>query len=323
MTNPAIEILAPAPDIVGFEDLVDEILERLGRSSPATACVVGRPGSGRTTALRALATRLGAEHGDGPVHGSRVARLRAESVVGGSRAEPLRELVQRGEAGDVVAIDDLEVVMLLASPAYDLDVRGAVRALIGRSDVRTVVTLDADYAQQLETQEAELFGELEIVRVPELESDDLDEIGVGHAWELSTEQGVGVPAGLVEAAAGPSIRGDRKVHPGLMMQRLDHAATRARLRGAETATVEDLELTAGAGAELMPAPELSKLLRERIAGQDEAVERVCKRLALTRAGLDLRPHRPNGVFLFAGPSGVARRRSRRRSRTPSMAGRTS
>jgi hypothetical protein len=44
----------------------------------------------------------------------------------------------------------------------------------------------------------------------------------------------------------------------------------------------------------------------RIRGQDAAVEKIAERLNLTRARLDLRPERPNGVFLFAGPTGVGK-----------------
>lgn len=47
-------------------------------------------------------------------------------------------------------------------------------------------------------------------------------------------------------------------------------------------------------------------LRGRVLGQDEAIERIVERLALTSVELDHRPHRPNGVFLLAGPTGVGK-----------------
>lgn len=51
---------------------------------------------------------------------------------------------------------------------------------------------------------------------------------------------------------------------------------------------------------------LRDVLRGRVRGQDHVIESVVDRLAITRQGLDLRPHRPNGVFLFAGPTGVGK-----------------
>ena len=51
---------------------------------------------------------------------------------------------------------------------------------------------------------------------------------------------------------------------------------------------------------------LSRQLRSRIVGQDEALEVIVDRLALTRMQFDLRPHRPDGVFLLAGASGTGK-----------------
>lgn len=41
-------------------------------------------------------------------------------------------------------------------------------------------------------------------------------------------------------------------------------------------------------------------------GQDHAIETVVRRLALTRRSFDLRPERPDGVFFFAGLTGVGK-----------------
>lgn len=52
--------------------------------------------------------------------------------------------------------------------------------------------------------------------------------------------------------------------------------------------------------------ELLRQLKARIVGQDEALETIVARLALTRMQFDLRPKRPDGVFLLAGPSGTGK-----------------
>ena len=50
---------------------------------------------------------------------------------------------------------------------------------------------------------------------------------------------------------------------------------------------------------------LADNLRQRVIGQDEAVERVARSLQRSRAGLKA-AERPIGVFLFAGPTGVGK-----------------
>ncbi len=51
---------------------------------------------------------------------------------------------------------------------------------------------------------------------------------------------------------------------------------------------------------------LRAALRGSLLGQDHAIETVVRRLALTRRSFDLRPERPDGVFFFAGPTGVGK-----------------
>jgi len=51
--------------------------------------------------------------------------------------------------------------------------------------------------------------------------------------------------------------------------------------------------------------ELEAILKQRVIGQDEAIERVCKRLIMAHAGLAER-NGPLAVLLFLGPSGVGK-----------------
>ena len=50
---------------------------------------------------------------------------------------------------------------------------------------------------------------------------------------------------------------------------------------------------------------MEEILKERIIGQDEAIERLAKSIRRARAGLK-DPKRPIGVFLFLGPTGVGK-----------------
>lgn len=62
----------------------------------------------------------------------------------------------------------------------------------------------------------------------------------------------------------------------------------------------------GESHEPLDSASLLALLRSEVLGQDEALERLVRRLALTRRELDLRPERPDGVFLLLGPTGVGK-----------------
>jgi type VI secretion system protein VasG len=57
--------------------------------------------------------------------------------------------------------------------------------------------------------------------------------------------------------------------------------------------------------ELRTVLDLAPLLRERVIGQDHALQAVAERVRTARARLE-DPNKPKGVFLFAGPSGVGK-----------------
>lgn len=104
--------------------------------------------------------------------------------------------------------------------------------------------------------------------------------------------------------------------PDKAIDLLDRAGARARAEKraqvdrrtvAETlATVQNLplDMVLGEGSDARMLT-LEEALKGRLVGQDEAVEKVCQRLALAQAGLIGR-RGPVGVFLLIGPPGVGK-----------------
>src|SRR5262249_21488579 len=108
---------------------------------------------------------------------------------------------------------------------------------------------------------------------------------------------------------------------------LDEACSQARVFSIEHEEEkgqvgESPEITAGMIAEVIstrtgipvraPGPEgrdrllsLQARLEARVIGQNEATQRVAQAIQVARAGLKAR-HRPAGVFLFLGPTGVGK-----------------
>ena len=52
--------------------------------------------------------------------------------------------------------------------------------------------------------------------------------------------------------------------------------------------------------------QLEELLKHRIVGKDEAIQRVADTIRIRRTSLDFKPHRPDGSFLIVGPAGVGK-----------------
>ena len=89
----------------------------------------------------------------------------------------------------------------------------------------------------------------------------------------------------------------------------NNALLRNRVTDAEVAEVvckwTGVPVTRLLGGERDKLLKLEDELRARVVGQDEAVKTVCEAVRRARAGL-ADPNRPNGSFLFLGPTGVGK-----------------
>jgi ATP-dependent Clp protease ATP-binding subunit ClpA len=140
-----------------------------------------------------------------------------------------------------------------------------------------------------------------------LDAAQLEEIARSRLPELAAHHDVQMPESLIQTAIEPPRPGDARSHPGLMLDRLDQAALRSRIRRADVVEPRDFALGAdGSRWPRVDADDLAARIKEHVRGQAHAIESIAARLALTSAKLDLRPERPNGVFLLVGPTGVGK-----------------
>jgi ATP-dependent Clp protease ATP-binding subunit ClpA len=131
------------------------------------------------------------------------------------------------------------------------------------------------------------------------------EIIASASQHLSSLHHVSVPPEIVSTAAAIAPRLTGHVQPGLGISTIDSACVRARMRRSAEVEVQDLRGDIVVNTTL-DHERLAGDLAGSVIGQDHVVATVASRLALTHAGLDVRPERPNGVFLFVGPTGVGK-----------------
>jgi ATP-dependent Clp protease ATP-binding subunit ClpA len=302
----------PDNTIVGRDTLVDQLIGLLGRRRPATPLLVGASGVGRTAVLSALAARLNQSDYSGPLAGRRLLRVCAESVVAAQRSATLRELARtldnRSDVDmPIVAIDDLEVIAALGGDVADRDMLGVIRALVGNERVPVLLIVGSQYQSRLAVYDTELTRQLVPVPVPLLDQQTLLAIAKTRAGQFATYHSVDLPDAIVELATTPLRPNSDRTHPAMMLERLDAACARAAIRAGRQVTKRDLDLgEEGSASTGLDVDGLIERLATHVIGQDQALTVVSTRLALTRAKLDLQPTRPDGVFLFVGPTGVGK-----------------
>ncbi len=284
--------------------LVDPILTSLAVGG--TPLVVGPEGSGRSSLASLLAHRLASPTYRGPLAGRSVVRVRASDAVvteTGERVEGL--LVDVGDRA-IVVLDDLEVLAGLGSGAgrADAALLAVVRGAVEHPTRRVVLVVGSTYVAALRGAEPELVDECTEIDIPAMTDADVRRALEWHARAAISRSGVSVDGGVLDAALSPRRPTDIDSHPALAVRRLDRGIATAVLRGDQRVHVEDV-----IALDVRPPFDIRRArtgLGTRIVGQDDALDHVVRRLAITRSELDVRPTRPDGVFLFAGPTGTGK-----------------
>jgi ATP-dependent Clp protease ATP-binding subunit ClpA len=302
-------LLVPFPaDSPRFPDRsaqVDDILVMLGRARPVTPLLVGRAGSGRTALLSELAARLAEVPSTSRAAGYDVVRLNPAHLFSRGLGGRLTSAIKSLARPTIVCVDDLETVLKVSNHYLDLEALHALRSAMDLDDVRLVAAIDESMLGMLLRAEPEFVASLTQVDVQLQSGDSRDRIVRDAAAELGAIHGVEIDPAVVTAAAAMTSAATGGTQPGLGISAVDSACSRAVLRGSRRVEVPDLR------TDHVPAPQidfdgLCATLQKSVVGQEHTIDRVARRLALTKARLDLRPERPDGVFLFVGPTGVGK-----------------
>lgn len=290
----------PDDGVMGRESVVAGILDALDRRERTSVLLVGPEGCGRTAMAAALASAV-------EDRGLTVIRLDSAATPPDKRMAALTEMLRLARDQGILFIDDLEIALGLGYPTgADSGFLMQLRPAIEASGTRIVAVLANAYLDRMNGTDRELVEELARVDLPVLPADILRKVVSERAGGIATFHGVQIPDSLLESSLVEAESGEIGTHPALAIRRLDIAAARrARQEPGGVVAIEDLpmpiRLPRGVDRERLAAA-----LRAKVVGQDKAIDAVVARLSITVAEFDLNPHRPDGVFLFAGPTGVGK-----------------
>ncbi|HEX8191160.1 MAG TPA: AAA family ATPase, partial [Pyrinomonadaceae bacterium] len=303
-------------------------LEAAVRREPArSVLLVGESGAGKTALVRALAARLRA---DGwLVFEAAPAEVLAGQVYIGQIEERVRAIVQQLEGKRVLWVMPNFHEALWAgrhrySPTGVLDL---LLPHVESGAVRLVGEVPARAYEQLVRLRPRLRTAMQTCRVAPLSDEETLELG--RRW---AERGTADGGGAVETSdAAPraterTLREalqlakqylDEKAAPGNLLLLLEATGRRLLAEGGGSGEIrlDDLLVTlsqlTGLPVQMLDEregldlSELRAFFERRVLGQPEAVECLVERVAMIKAGLT-DPTRPQGVFLFVGPTGTGK-----------------
>ncbi len=321
---------------VGRREELLQVIQTLARSSKNNPVLVGEPGVGKTAVVEALAVRL--VEGKVPefLQGSRIIELNMGVLVAGTSyrgefEERLTGIIREAtEQKDVILfIDEIHTLIGTGKVGGSMDAAQILKPALARGELRCIgATTIAEYRKHIET-DAALERRFEKVIVEEPSRDECIEMLKGIREKLENHHGCTIDDEAISSAVELSIRFDSDHRlPDKAIDLLDRAGAKQQAprltmvgQNSSIGTI-NAESIADVLASKLGMPRdiisghlgsnfkshlhgLAVRLKERIIGQDVAVDSVAQRLIMAYSGISARKG-PLGVFLFLGPSGVGK-----------------
>lgn len=317
-------------EIIGREREIQEIFEALNCKYKNNVLIVGEDGVGKTAIVEEIVRRI--DEGSVPEHlaGRRIFKLNfAKSIAGtkfrGQFEERILNVLKKvKEQNGILFMDDIH---FLLSPSFSkgagLDIAGVLLPEMEKGFIQIIATTSFTHINDLKENAPSFIRRMQIIKINEIHDSLMEEILERKKESIELHHGVIIPSSLmpniVELA---HLYLPEKKLPEMAIDIMDRASSKVAVdfarKGREfpEITLEDLQRTV---SEMSGLPEdeiktssmetvkdLEKRLKMEIVGQDEAIEKIARVIRTAKLGMDIDSRRPDGVFLFVGPTGVGK-----------------
>ena len=312
----------PTPfPVIGRDREIEELIGVLLKRFKPNPLLIGEAGIGKTAIVEGLAQRIREGRVPEALRGARiidvrVSDLRAGASVHGDFEKRIKDLVGVCEADpkSIVFIDEIHQI---ESPDRVTNVGEILKPALARGKFRCIgATTHQDYQRSIAANDA-LARRFHMVNVDEPTRDVTCTILKALRPGLEKHYGLAIPERVLEKAV--ALAQERMPHrrfPDKAIDLVDRACSSAVLAGcpevaeehvrqglARLIGVDSVEDDAAFAARL---DRLEDKLREEVYGQDNAIRAIANAVRLCKRRMDLRPYRPDGVFLLTGPTGVGK-----------------
>ena len=316
--------------VIGCQEEINDIIRVLSRKDKSNAILIGFPGVGKSKVMEGFVGRLLADDVPEYLLGKEVFKLNLGGLIAGTkyrgefeeRFKAVLDEVLAAKRKIILYIEDIHQIVTAGRTEGSLDAGNLLKPLLAQGQINIIgTTTFAAYRESFELDQA-LEGRFQRIRIEEPDQDKALTILQGLRENYQDFHGVRLTDEALQAAISLSIRylSDRYL-PDKALDLIDEACAVKKIQLAQSGTNQPdvsrediasiIERITGIKVQGIMDNErehllkLDKLLRQRIVGQDQAVQKVSEAILRSRAGIQ-NPKRPIGSFLFLGPTGVGK-----------------
>ena len=315
--------------IIGRHKELRQMIEILISGSKRNLLLIGERGVGKTALVRLLAQKIIFGEVPPALREKRIKEINFVALLTGSKyrgqfEEKVLKLLQEFRTQNaILVLEDMHLMMSTgAARGTSLDLVNILKNFLRDNSIQVIATTDYEEYKNTIEKDNSLLGHFQKIVVNELSPEGTrrvlkDIVAQGIAADSLHVSGT-IVEDIVESAKR-DIR-DRKL-PDSAIMLLERCIAKVKLKniaaGAPLAIEEAdvLEVLADIGN--LPETTVSISLKSRLAslrenllkrivGQDEAVAKMVSSVIASKLGYDVKKNRPDGVFMFIGPTGVGK-----------------
>ncbi len=323
-------ILEHKEAIISREREFRQMVEVLISQSRSNLILIGDSGVGKTALIRFLAQKILDGKVPSVLREKKIKEINFVALLTGSKyrgqfeEKALKILNDFKFQNAILILEDIHLMMSSGTTrGTSLDLVNILKQFLREQSIQVIATTSYDEYKNTVEKDNSLLGFFQKLTVNELSTDDTRVILGNLAKAVLERENICVPEDIITDIVESAKRNikEKKLPDGAIMI-LDRAVSKLKLKNSLEA-VQRSELIQADILEVLsdilnlPETNISVTLKSRlsglkqymesnIVGQTRAIDRIVSSVLTSKLNLDIKNSRPDGVFLFIGPTGVGK-----------------
>ena len=310
--------------LVGREDIIEKMIQTLGRRQKNNPLIIGDSGVGKTAIVEGLAEKI--NKGEVPdfllnkvIFSVDVGSLLAGAKYRGDFEGRLKNILKEAKADPniILFIDEIHNIVGAGSTSgSSMDAANLLKPALSKGEISCIgATTFQEYRQHFEKDRG-LNRRFQRIDIKEPNIEDTVKILESLKPQYEKFHDVTYTSAAIRACVELSVKYLTSAKlPDKAIDILDEVGSTTKLKKQKTVDVEDvaaiISKVSGIPTTQLSSDDLGLLkdldirLKSLIFGQDDAISALTQAIKFARSGLETK-EKPWGSFLFAGPTGVGK-----------------